>query len=1327
MRKINKILIVFLMGIFALSFVALEVLQTKYFSGFISKRLSNTFDREIVGAISFEKAAVRFFPPGIIISGVEMDMNRIIDGISQADIFVDEIDFQFDLIDLFKNKVSFKKAIASGGIARINLSHKNEKKIDSILEEISSFRDTSLRVVKNIELKDMKVDIDRYNFYSKNIKISLHSDVILLGIDIYNLKGIEKDFVFLKGFDIDDVSADIKIRPKNVIIQNLNILSEDSSILAKAQASFGMHFPKDFEYNAELKVSSFIESIIKKNTFNSDITGELESHIKLKGRGRHFDSSGHIELARVATPFVKVLDGRIDFKKSGDDIVATSLRGFNKSGGLEVKDRFKIFNLSSKEFYPFDLNIKMSSLNLSEFFFFQEKRNHNFDITLDGEANILSDFKNIQIISKNLFSKKTHYSVGGMSVLDYREANIKNLELNIDTDLSYSSFRGTLNLDETLANISGYIGKEIDISIDFPQLNLEEALSIGTLDFSGKGMGRLKIEKSKGRDLLFKIYLNVKKSQFLGYRFGGVDANIDYLVGEKIVAIKKGALRKERSVIFVDGEVDFKNRVHLDLKFNSSRGIYKSLKDLTFPISKEIDFLPGRLDGNLSGDVRVWGYVDDVNVDGKYIGEQLNFLGESIQGISLDFSYKKSVLRINNISIRKGNGFIRGNYTFYVNRKGHSYDFIVKDIEISDFDRIDPHSFSVIGQINMSGKGEIGRRNFNGEMQFGFENVSVSGDRMPNSFGSATIKNGILNTELSIFDGDIILKSNISLNSRKKHSDFLVEVNTSKIKEMMSIFFPHNINRSDIVGRIKGISRAEFSLENMKNLDLLIRIDDFEYRSNEIRLKKNNNSNMIVIDRGKIKSDEILLEGHRAKFLMKANSSLSKGIDFNLFGNIDASILKIFDENILSSRGELYGNGMINISKYIDEMKMKFSLEGKKVGGTYSGFMAQFDGFNFFIDSESEKINFKKFKGKIGGGDLNISGNILMKIPFPIFNLKYSLDNAKIRFLRKTNVWLSSKGEVKGNKAPYSIKSSVSLINGSVFDEFSKFISKSEKKYLNPYIPKTKKKMEIDFFLIDLKLSTIRPLLIKNRLLEMSTHARADISGNIFNPVLRGQIDLVPGTGKFYFRNNDFILKKGFAKLGGNENNDILLDFTGVSKIRNYDVTLRIVGDLDNFKIELDSRPSLPEEEILSLLALGITKSSTSHLSDQDREAVTSLGLGTLILDRFRVNQELKSVFGINLSLTPEVVETEKNYFNDDSQLKDKNSTKISVNKRLTENVSIKASSTIGRDIVQKREMNINYNINKNLSLEGIYELKDEDQVEESDSLGTDVKFRIEF
>ena len=92
-------------------------------------------------------------------------------------------------------------------------------------------------------------------------------------------------------------------------------------------------------------------------------------------------------------------------------------------------------------------------------------------------------------------------------------------------------------------------------------------------------------------------------------------------------------------------------------------------------------------------------------------------------------------------------------------------------------------------------------------------------------------------------------------------------------------------------------------------------------------------------------------------------------------------------------------------------------------------------------------------------------------------------------------------------------------------------------------------------------------------------------------------------------------------------------------------------------------------------------------------------------------------------------MESEDAYAGDRASSIAKRSTKILVNKKITDNISAEMSSTLSGDLSSERSLGVNYNINKNLSLEGVYEIKGDQQgaEETSDSIGGDVKFRFEF
>ena len=117
-----------------------------------------------------------------------------------------------------------------------------------------------------------------------------------------------------------------------------------------------------------------------------------------------------------------------------------------------------------------------------------------------------------------------------------------------------------------------------------------------------------------------------------------------------------------------------------------------------------------------------------------------------------------------------------------------------------------------------------------------------------------------------------------------------------------------------------------------------------------------------------------------------------------------------------------------------------------------------------------------------------------------------------------------------------------------------------------------------------------------------------------------------------------------------------------------------------------------------------------------------------------KLHEGLTSSLGLRLSVQPEFQESQSGPLEGrldkkESSEKVKTATKVKVQKKISNNVDLSLSSTLGDSAQQKQIMNIIYKVNRNLSLEGIYEINSSDtEVEESlNSGGIDIKYRISF
>jgi len=178
-----------------------------------------------------------------------------------------------------------------------------------------------------------------------------------------------------------------------------------------------------------------------------------------------------------------------------------------------------------------------------------------------------------------------------------------------------------------------------------------------------------------------------------------------------------------------------------------------------------------------------------------------------------------------------------------------------------------------------------------------------------------------------------------------------------------------------------------------------------------------------------------------------------------------------------------------------------------------------------------------------------------------------------------------------------------------------------------------------------------------------------------------------------------------------------------------------VTGNANQSNIEFSSTPSLPKEDIFSLLTFGITTNDSQSMEESDRESMTSIGLGSLLVEQFRLNEGVTSSLGLKMSILPEFSQDvdsnllQSQVGGSDASSKIKSSTKIKIKKKLTEKLDLSVSSTLGGSMDPTQEMNLDLKIDSNISLEGVYEIKSstETENESSNSAGADLKFNWSF
>lgn len=120
---------------------------------------------------------------------------------------------------------------------------------------------------------------------------------------------------------------------------------------------------------------------------------------------------------------------------------------------------------------------------------------------------------------------------------------------------------------------------------------------------------------------------------------------------------------------------------------------------------------------------------------------------------------------------------------------------------------------------------------------------------------------------------------------------------------------------------------------------------------------------------------------------------------------------------------------------------------------------------------------------------------------------------------------------------------------------------------------------------MDLEVAFPGRLSVRGRGLDSEWRGRLRVGGDQLRPALSGQMDLVRGA--FVFLDRAFELTRGTLFLAGDTPPNPYIDIIGETRLADTQVQVFLTGPARDFRLSLASVPSLPQDELLSLILFG--------------------------------------------------------------------------------------------------------------------------------------------
>ncbi|EQC43320.1 translocation/assembly module TamB domain-containing protein [Bacteriovorax sp. Seq25_V] len=1318
MRNVNKFLVLFIIVILGLFAGIVNFIQSSYFGSIISNQVNSRIASMTDAQVDIEKITFSLLPLQTNLVNVKAELpDKVVAHLGNLAV---ELSFW----DLFRSDLRISKIILDNGYVKINEDLNKTSREESVEDVINPFLIINKTILPRLPFGLGEFEITNVDIFTNNRKIPVHE---------FNLKlyqsSIDYEFIIsnlhIDNFEIDQVKIRGEFLEEKIRLTEAYIAKNTAEIKMIGEVLLQKNYPLNIEIDYGGDIGEFV--------FGTDIQQYLQSGIascliSVEGEAKNPSVKFRGKLERFRNIYAEV--DELDFRGSyfKNNILIDKLNVQKGKGTARVNNNISIDLATGK---VSDINASVKEMHSHDLLYFLGpdfkvlKTNISSDVNLSIDKDVIKITATSPVILKDVRVGESE------DILNIKKIELPEFFLETGDNVKLKA-SGLINASPV--SVKGEIGDSLSIKLSAQNLNLLELG--GELGSTAQGTGDIDalFEGTSPDVNLYVKSKKIKELSVLGYHVPDeVSASLKYSFEKEVITISN-IKSLNSNILGIVGSVDL-DKEELDVLIASNKIQIQGLRNIITPVWNDVKEVTQYFDGLISGKSRLSGSFKNLKIDNSFKSEKFSILNETLKSISFDLAIDEDNLKLSNVRLLRDNGNLSGKFFLNFKKGIELIDFDIEGMNLNDFLFYRKLGLGYDGSLNGEIKLEKAKSGYRGGGQVLLLGSSVGRKKIKPSSIMFSIDNHELISSGTLLGSRIKFDSKVFFGERsKEYSKFNTTADITDLRLLLGILSLHNIYDSELAGEFKGQLTIGARLDNLKNVDAKVSLNKFFLRkfNKEIKLSEDS-ENIIDISKSKIDKMGIRFEGNGGHYQLNGSGDFNKIVKLEEKFRFDLTFLHLLSDKVERASGSLSGKGIF--TGKVGEFENSHEIDANDLTIFIKDVPVSLNNVEMRSILTSNSWELKDLNGYLGGGKLFGRGRVGFKIPYPVLNLTIRLDDVTYPFAENSRANIGGVFDLVGSQFPYSLRGNAIINSGIVEDEFTAFTGSSGYlKSIDKYIDIQKRGLP-DIIKLNVSASTKDNIHVKNRLSDILLKASGTVKGNPMAPDVKAVLNVVPAFSKFKFKGNEFIINEGVVTYDVNSNTNLLnVNFTSEAKIAQYDIKMDVVGSEEDLKINMESNPSLSKEDIFSLLALGVTSDFTKNLEEKDRASLTTIGLGTLIVDQLKINDGLDATLGLKLSVLPEISESDDTPIQaskNESGTRGKTATKLKIQKKVTENVGITFSNTFGNEEGQKQEMNIDLNLNDNWSIQGVFETgtgtSNDNKEGDGGSVGADVKYRWSY
>lgn len=1338
--RFKSVLGAFLFIILASFFALLVFVQTKSFGSLVTRIVSDISQRRLQTKVQVKSIRLSVFPPGI-----ELNQVKIAKKISDVEKFEGEfgkIGFYISLIEIEEKNLSFGEIRISDSSVYVKFPKKDEelKEIDqALIKKIFNTPDELPVRIDTLLIENTRIHANHDLLEARRLKLFRKGKAFVARFHLSNIKPSEDS-----EFVLDEIWGDAEVSRHELKLYRLKVQHDVQTLLLKGSVKNYYRLKNsELALNGEAQVHLHgIKNEFKLPEMISISEGVARINFQLSLKEMKPAGSADMYVENLKSNFAYAEELRALVKLSDSNIMLEKFSLLNGKEKVTLNTPVSIFNLKDNSYLPSPILVSLESLTLINALRILGPKLSVLHGNLTG--NLKFEYRNNDLY----FKPEDRFAITNLALI-VGEKNDPFTILRIKKGvLSNSQFAviknefqmsSTIELANSKLDVDGFVNKDrVQFNVPDAKVDLEDFGNIANLGV--KGAGELTVSVS-GPINATSINLRGKTEGFeiLGYKLDKTDKNLTVNLGDDEVVISKMESNVGKTNLSGTGTVNWGD-AEIALGISSTDANANDLAEILTPIFSKLKFLPEDLDFNAKIDVDIFGKyrLDELKIRSKVDFTELQAYGETIPSGSFNISLLNNLLSFRNFEAEKGRGRINGDFGINLKDDKMNLSFDWDNLELASFSASKKIGLNLNSTLTgkISGGGttkdyllKLQTIGFNTRTQnYRFEDSDVKLEILPaRIIGKVDLLGQIIQSDFSL-----ALKQGIA--SRLK-----LKITADNLKPFLVAFVGQHLETENFTGRLELEGDTSFQ-DGFNNLDLTGILKEFSFNHPDFNVNYFGPKSQFNVRNSLINQWDLEIKQPDLLVKTKGEGVFGKSVKLTQEVQFNSKIAEILIAEILSAEGFI--KSILKIEGKGSDFNLAVNSSTTDVDLSIENLPVQLNDLRFNIDYAKNRLSIAQLGTSLDSGSVLIRGDIFFEGDHPDVNLKYILDKAEIPLFGKSSLNISGEGIILGNNYPYTLGGEIVFNKAQIINELNEFSSKSAGFSQVRFLPKNQESPLGKMLTLNLNLKAENPIRITNSLMDIALIGEVRLFGNPARPRGEGRLTAPVNSSRIFFKNNEYQIIS--ADINFNPKKEISnpdFDIQALTFISSYKVYPKAYGDLERFNFDLTSDPALPRNSILSLIAFGYTNEIQNTLYARDQQSLTQVGVGSFVFDRFKISDILNKQFGLQVNLGTLIEQSETDSLlsgrSQDSGSqgpgglgRTRSATKIELKKRLDEALTLSVSSTMGGSIGQRQSMNLNYGLSKNVQIEGVYELRTNEEGEADiiyDSIGGDVKFRRTF